>query len=84
MKKKVFRSTSIFKCIVEFKNGTHKILRITSEMVAKITTLFRDCKRSIFHEEILLFVGGDYLSISQIARCKFIYENSHKELLTLE
>ena len=78
------RTTAMFRCVVTFKNGTHKIIRMTIDLVAKVTTKFRNCRKSIFRDEsILLFIGGESLNIAQIAQAKFINEITHEELLTI-
>ncbi len=79
-----FRTTAIFKCLVTFKNGTHKILRMTIDLVARVTTKFRECQKSIFHDESwFILIGGEYLNLSEIAQAKFINEHTNEELVTI-
>lgn len=81
---KVIRTTAIFKCVVTFKNGTHKILRMTIDLVAKMTYQFRECKRSIFRNEfVLMYIGDDFLNLTDIKQAKFINERTSEEYLTL-
>jgi len=84
---KELKTNAIFKCIVTFKNGAHKILRCTIDMVAKLTTQFRNCQKNVFSssEIWLLEVSKDYLlNISEIKSCRFINERTGAEYLTIE
>jgi hypothetical protein len=81
----LLRTSAIFKCIVTFKNGTHAIIRMTIDMVAKITYEFREFQRNIFSETWLLWVSAtEILNITEIQSCKFINESTGVELLTIE
>lgn len=84
---KVFKTNAIFKCIVTFKNGAHKILRVTIDMVAKITYEFRSCQKSIFSASeiwLLCITSEEMLNISEVKQCKFINERTGLEYLTIE
>lgn len=83
--KKVIRTNAIFRCIVTFKNGSHKILRMSIELVAKITHEFREFQKNVFNESWLICVSSDeLLNLSQIQSCKFINERTGLEFLTIE
>lgn len=78
------RTTAIFRCVLTFKNGTHKIIRMTIDWVAKITTVFRESQKSIFRNEVhLLYINDEQLNISDIAKAKFINERTEEEYLTI-
>lgn len=84
---KQFKTNAIFKCIVTFKNGAHKILRFTIDMVAKLTYQFRSCQKNVFSssEVWLLEVSqDDMLNVSDIKSCRFINERTGLEYLTIE
>ncbi len=84
-KKSTIKTDAIFKCIVTFKNGAHKILRISIDMVAKITYEFRECQKNLFKETWLLFItANDFINLSQIKSCKFINERTGSEFLSIE
>ena len=84
-KKALLRTSAIFRCIVTFKNGTHAIIRMTIDMVAKITYEFRELQKNVFTETWLLWVTADeMLNLSEIKSCKFINERTGVELLTIE
>ncbi|SHL72782.1 hypothetical protein SAMN04488494_0581 [Xylanibacter ruminicola] len=81
---KVIRTTAIFRCVVTFKNGTHKILRMTIDLVAKVTTKLRECQKNIFRDESwFILIGGEYLNLSEIAKAKFINERTEEEFVTI-
>lgn len=79
----MIRTTAIFRCVVTMKNGTHKIMRVTIDMVARITTAFREHQKSIFKDIDLLIVGCDVLNFLLVDRIKFINERTNEEYLTL-
>ena len=43
-----------YKTIVTFRNGTHKILRMTRDLVAKFVYIFREMQRNPFGD---LYLG---------------------------
>lgn len=81
---KLFKTTAIFKCIITLKNGAHKIVRMTIDMVASVTCAVRDLKNiglvSKRHIEILKELE---IQAYQIAGCRFINECTGQELLSL-
>lgn len=78
------RTTAMFRCVLTFKNGTHKVIRMTIDLVAKVTTVFREAQKSIFRNEFhLLYIYDEPLNITQIAQAKFINERTNEELLTI-
>lgn len=81
----LLKTSAIFRCIVTFKNGTHAVIRMTIDMVAKITYEFRELQKNIFSETGLLCITSDeMLNLSEIKSCKFINERTGIELLTIE
>lgn len=81
----MFKSSSMFRGVVTMNNGTHKIIRVGVQMVARITKLFREEKKNVFRDEQLLLVlsGEDVLNISEVKSIKFLYDHNREELLTL-
>ena len=73
-----------YRTIVTFKNGTHKILRMTRDLVAKFVTLFREMQKSLFNDLYAWNMPGDeYLLMNRISNVKFIDEYTGDELLSL-
>ncbi len=81
----MFKSSSMFRGVVTMNNGTHKIIRVGVQMVARITTMFKEEKKNVFRNEknLLVLAGEDILNISDVKSIKFMYEYNHEELLTL-
>ena len=75
-----------YKTIVTLKNGTHKILRLTKDMVAKFVYNFRQMQRNIFGDRIYLWslYDDEYLVMNQVASCKFINERTGIEFLSID
>ena len=73
-----------YRTIVTFKNGTHKILRMTRDLVAKFVTLFREMQENPFNDLYAWNMPGDeYLLMNRISNVKFIDEYTGDELLSL-
>ena len=73
-----------YRTIVTFKNGTHKILRMTRDLVAKFVTLFREMQKSPFNDLYAWNMPGDeYLLMNRISNVKFIDEYTGDEFLSL-
>ena len=73
-----------YRTIVTFKNGTHKILRMTRDLVAKFVTLFREMQKSLFNDLYAWNMPGDeYLLMNRISNVKFIDEYTGDEFLSL-
>ena len=73
-----------YRTIVTFKNGTHKILRMTRDLVAKFVTLFREMQKIPFNDLYAWNMPGDeYLLMNRISNVKFIDEYTGDELLSL-
>ena len=81
MKKRNFqlRTTAIFKCIVTFKSGAHRIIRMTIDNVAKLVNVF------VFRDESYLFYlsEDEALLMKFVVGMKIINERTGEELLTL-
>ena len=45
MKKKLFTTTAIFRCVIKFKNGFHKTLRMTIDKVATLNAAIKQVTR---------------------------------------
>ena len=73
-----------FKAIVTLKNGAHKIIRMSREMVAHIVTEFRKMQHNIFNDVVIIEAAAEeFLCLNDIKSCKFINEYTREELLTL-
>ena len=73
-----------YRTIVTFKNGTHKILRMTRDLAAKFVTLFREMQKNPFNDLYAWNMPGDeYLLMNRISNVKFIDEYTGDELLSL-
>ena len=73
-----------YKTIVTFENGTHRILRMTRDLVAKFVTLFREMQRNPYNDLYAWNVPGDeYLLMNGISNVRFINEYTGDELLSL-
>lgn len=85
MKQKVIRTTAIIRCIVTFKNGAHKIIRMTIDRVAHFVYLFRTQQNNIFGGESYLFELNDdeFLCMASVAGAKFINDRTEKEFLSI-
>ena len=85
MKKKLFATTAIFKCIVTLKSGTHRIIRMTIDKVAKFVNLFKEQQTNVFNDESYLFFlsEDEALLMASVAGAKFINERTGEEFLSL-
>ena len=73
-----------YKTIVTFRNGTHKILRMTRDLVAKFVTLCREMQKNPFNDLYAWNMPGDeYLLMNRISNVKFIDEYTGDEFLSL-
>lgn len=74
-----------YRAIVTFKNGTHKILRMTRDLVSKFVTLFREMQKNPFNDLYAWNMPGDeYLLMNRISNVKFIDEYTGEEYLSLQ
>ena len=74
-----------YRTIVTFKNGTHKILRMTRDLIAKFVTLFREMQKNPFNDLYAWNMPGDkYLLMNRISNVKFIDEYTGEEYLSLQ
>ena len=48
----MFKSSSMFRGVVTMNNGTHKIIRVGVQMVARITTMFKEEKKNVFLKKL--------------------------------
>ena len=85
MKKKLFATTAIFKCIVTLKSGAHRIIRMTIDKVAKFVNLFKEQQANVFNNESYLFdlSEDEALLMASVAGAKFINERTGEEFLSL-
>jgi hypothetical protein len=73
-----------YKAIVTFNNGTHRIIRMTRDLVAKFVTIFREMQRTPYKDLYAWNISGDeYMLMNGIRSVKFIDEYRGSELLTL-
>lgn len=74
-----------YKTIVTFRNGTHMILRMTRDLVARFVTLFREMQGNPFNDLYAWNVSGDeYLLMNTISNVRFINEYTGDEFLSLQ
>lgn len=73
-----------YKTVVTFEDGTHAILRMTKELVAKFVTMFRKMQNNPFGDIYLWPMQDDkYMNMNFIAKAKFINEYTGEEYLSL-
>ena len=73
-----------FKLIVTLKDGSHKILRVTKDIVAKLCYRFRQMQKNLFFDIYIVVVNDFALVLNNCRQLRFIYEDTHREYLTLE
>lgn len=74
-----------YKTIVTFKNGTHRIIRMTRDLVAKFVYMFREMQRNPFMDVYLWHLCDDeYMNMNVVSRVKFINEYTGEEYLSLQ
>ena len=74
-----------YKTIVTFKNGTHRIIRMTRDLVAKFVYMFRAMQRNPFMDIYLWQLCADkYMNMNVVSRVKFINEYTGEEYLSLQ
>ena len=73
----------MFKLIVTLKNGGHKVMRMSRQMVAHIVHLYEKMMKDIFSKKFSVEVGGELLILNDCARLKFLDESTRTEFLTL-
>ena len=85
MAQHVIRTTAIFKCIVTFKSGARRIIRMTIDKVAKFVTLFLEQQEHIFKDESYLFSlsSDEHLLMASVVGAKFINERTGEEFLSI-
>ena len=70
-----------YKCIVTLKNGSHKIVRMTKDVVAHVVTEFRKFQSSIFKDVVLLELANEtFLVLNNIRQFVFINEYTGEKL----
>ena len=74
-----------YKAIVTFKNGTHRIIRMTRDLVAKFVYMFREMQKNPFMDVYLWHLcDGEYMNMNVVASTKFINEYTGEEYLSLQ
>ncbi len=63
-----------YKAIVTLKNGGHKIMRMTRDVMAHMVSEFRKMQRSIFNDKVELSVNGSSIILNEIKALLFINE----------
>lgn len=63
-----------YKAIVTLKNGGHKIMRMTRDVMAHMVSEFRKMQRSIFNDKVELSVNGSCIILNEIKALLFINE----------
>ena len=84
MKKRILRTTAIFRCIITMQDGFHKTVRMTVDKVAKMCSALKELRESPWltrrYEDFFHEIGIDF---RQVARCKFINERTNEVLLEI-
>ena len=74
-----------YKTIVTFRNGTHKILRMTRDLVAKFVYIFREMQKNPFGDLYLWpLYDNEALNMNAVSSVKFINEYTGEEYLSLQ
>ena len=69
--------------MVTLKNGAHKILRMTRDVVAHIVSEFRKMQKNIFNDRVTVNVGGSTLLLNDVTSMRFLNEYTGEEFLTV-
>ena len=73
-----------YKAIVTFKNGTHGIIRMTRDLVAKFVYMFREMQKNPFGDLYLWpLYDNEYMNMNVVASTRFINEYTGEEYLSL-
>lgn len=73
-----------FKCILTFKNGTHKVLVLSMRKMAQLVCLFKQINDCPWHYDTpWAACSGDEIIVNKISRAKFIKGNSRETYLEL-
>jgi len=84
MKKKLFATNAIFRCIVTLKNGFHKTLRLTIDKVAMFNAAFKQVKEvGLLNARYTEFMKKIELNGYEIKSCKFFNERTGELFLSL-
>ena len=83
MRKSVFRTTAMFRCVITLKNGMHKVVRMTIDKVAHITHEFRELQNKLW-DDVQLDISGIVISLRDIQKMRFINERTNELLLDVE
>ena len=77
------RTTAIFKCIVTLSNGTHRIVRVTIDKVAKIVAAIRELSQPWLSDRYQQTFEQMGISPRDFVSCRFLNERTGEELLSL-
>ena len=81
---KAFRTTAIFRCIITFKGGFHKTVRMTIDKVATLNAAIKQAKEvGLLSKRYQEFLHKFELDARQILSCKVINERTGREFLCL-
>lgn len=69
-----------YRCVVTLKNGAHRILRMTRDVVAHVVYHFRKMQQSIFSDRVVLTVNGQPFTLNDVKRMLFINEYTGERL----
>ena len=72
-----------YRCVVTLKNGAHKILRMTRDVVAHIVSEFKKMQKNIFNDRVTVNVGGSTLLLNDVTSMRFLNEYTGEEFLTV-
>lgn len=77
------RTTAIFKCIVTLANGTHRIVRVTIDKVARIVSAVRELGSPWLNDRCQQTFRQMGISPKDFVSCRFLNERTGEELLSL-
>jgi len=79
-----FKTTAVFKCIITLTNGTHKIIRMSIDKVAKFSAAFRQAREfGLLSSRYVEFFKELDLTAYEIRSCRIINERTGREFLNI-
>lgn len=84
MKKKLFATTAIFRCVIKFKNGFHKTIRMTIDKVATLNAAIKQVKEiGLLNRRYLEFFQQMEVNGYDVDGCRIINERTGELFLSL-
>lgn len=69
-----------YKCVVTLRNGAHKIVRMTKDVMAHLVSEFRKCQRDIFADRKEIVIHDVLLLLNDVKMLLFINEYTGERL----